>query len=131
MEYFYRADETLKEALHKKDPYEATHALYQLISFIGIMAKENVPGRHEAICYEMDSKKANWTDMERINRELLNYDTALAFADGHMFFNHHDITKQAEDMGEQYIHNNWHGLGYLLGITLEENSGHEENLFLF
>ena len=135
-EAFIQADETIKRGLLTKQYEEAVYGLRELVGFISILAKENVPGRHEAICPELRSKEANWTDLERIAFELHTSDTDLVFEDGRVVFNRHDITQETEDIAQKYIKNEWYALGYTFGRTLDDNSkkegeGNEEKLGLY
>ena len=134
LHFFYQADEKLKDSLHRKDPYEGIYGLKELIGFIAIMANEHVPGRDRKLCYELE-KDGDWEGYERIIRDLQNPETDLAFADGHIFFNHQDITQEGQIMGEDYIKGDFKGLGYRLGSTLEQASHHhpheDKDLFLF
>ena len=97
------------------------------------MAYDHVPGRDHKLCYEL-TKEGEWRDYEEIIRELQNPETDLAFADGHIFFNHQDLTDEMKIVAEDYIKNDWHGMGYRLGNALEQASHHhpheEVNLFL-
>lgn len=123
VDFFYQADEKLKESAVRKDPYEAIYGLKELIGFIAIMANEHVPGRDHKLCYEL-SKDGNWEGYERIIRDLQNPETDLAFADGHIYFAHQDVTEEGRIMAEDYIKGDFKGLGYRLGNTLEHAASH-------
>jgi len=52
VEYFYHADEALKESWIKKDSTEAVKALDELIGFIIELVKEDYPHTHTEVCRE-------------------------------------------------------------------------------
>lgn len=66
VEYFYKADETLKEGWIKKDQTEAVKALDELIGFVVELVMEDYPHTHVEVCKEFQSREANWDDLKRI-----------------------------------------------------------------
>jgi len=52
VEYFYRADETLKESWIKKDSHEAVKGLDEMIGFIVELVMEDYPHSHVEVCKE-------------------------------------------------------------------------------
>lgn len=58
-------------------------------------------------------------------------DTGL-HADGEkLFFNKKDITKEADEMVADYLHEDWERLGWMYGATLNQASKNDDALFLY
>lgn len=77
VEYFYKADETLKEAFIKKDMHEAVKALDELIGFLVEMVMEDYPHTKTQVCKRFEGKDAHWDDLKRIMEELKSDDRTL------------------------------------------------------
>lgn len=132
VEYFYKADETLKEALYKKDGYECVKAMDEAIGAVGEMLVEDWPHTHYQVCARAIGKDFNWDNFKRIGEELRNKDTTLMEnSDHHLFFNKQDITGAGYNMIDYYVKREFRTLGWHFGKTLYEASkASKESKFL-
>jgi len=70
VEYFYKADEALKESWLVKDSHKAVKALDEMLGFIVELVMEDYPHTHTQVCKDFDKEgKAKWDDLVRIFKE--------------------------------------------------------------
>jgi len=104
VEIFYKADETLKEGLMKKDPTDAVKGLDEMLGYIVELVMEDYPHTHVQVCKDFDkTKKAQWATLGEIMKLEHDPKTTLQTHDGKFFFNEKDVTEEGGKMIEDYI----------------------------
>lgn len=117
---FYKADETLKDALINKKPDEGIKGLDELMEFIVEMIVEDYPHTHVEVCRTIDHSKSNFNDIKKIMEDMRNGDLTLSYHHDKLFFNHHDITEETSHSIDAYIHGDFSRIGYELGNAMRK-----------
>lgn len=131
VEYFYKADEQLKESWIKKDPSGAVKGLDELIRFLGELVMEDYPHTRTQVCKTFDHKDAKWDNLKAIMEAEKDPETTLQATGDKLFFNKKDITTEAGNMTEDYLKQEFRYLGWRLGDTMYKEVQESKDLFLF
>jgi len=74
-------------------------------------------------CTTLDNSKSNFTELRTVISELKDRETTLMAHDNTLMFNKQNITKEGDEMIEDYLKGNFMYLGYRFGKALADHSG--------
>merc|ERR1719272_2350125 len=115
------AEEALSRSLINKDIKSGVKGVDELLGFVVELVLETYPHTHIEVCKDFDkTKKAQWGDLSRVMHDVRDRERTLMANEVYVYFNKVDITDACVEMLGLYLKNDFRGLGYHLGKTMDE-----------